>query len=149
MKVILIQDVKGSGKKGDVLNVAEGYGRNFLIPRGLAMEATEGNLKETERQKEQLKKKKNEELESARVLAKKLESVTVTLAVKTGEGNRLYGAITTKDIGEELEKKHGIAVDKRKIEIKGPIKNLGTYPVTVKLHPDVAATLQVKVIAAE
>lgn len=149
MKVILTQDVKGSGKKGDVINVAEGYGRNFLIPRGLAVEATEGNLKETERQKEQLRKKKSEELENARQLAKKLENITVTLAVKTGEGSRLYGAITTKDIGEELEKKHNLIVDKRKIEIKGPIKNLGTYPVTVKLHPDVAAVLQIKVIAAE
>jgi large subunit ribosomal protein L9 len=149
MKIILLQDVKGTGKKGEILNVAEGFARNYLLPRGLAIEATEKNLKELERQKALEAKKKAEELKNARELAEKLSKVSLTLAVKTGEGGRLFGSINTKDIGDALEKKHGLVVDRRKIELKGAIKSLGTYPVTIKLHPEVAATIQVQVTSAE
>lgn len=149
MKVILTQDVKGSGKKGEAINVAEGYARNFLFPKDLAIEATEGNLKELARQQAALAQKKAEELDKAKMLAKQLEKVSLTIAVKMGEGGRLFGSINTKDIGEQLEKKYGLALDKRKIELKGPIKNLGTHPVTIRLHPEVTATIDIKVIAAE
>lgn len=149
MKVILTNDVKGTGKKGDTINVAEGFARNFLFPKGLALEATEANLRELEKQKAAVAKKKASELAEARELAKKLEGVGVTLTVKSGEAGRLFGSINTKDISDALEKSRGIQLDKRKIELKGPIKTLGTHPVPVKLHPDVAATLNVTVIAAE
>jgi len=149
MKVILTQDVKGSGKKGDTINVAEGFARNFLFPKNLAIEATDGNMKEIARQKAVLEAKKAEELGNARLLAKQLEKVSLTMAVKIGEGGKLFGSINTKDIGEELEKKYGLELDKRKIELKGPIKNLGTHQVAIKLHPEVTATIDIKVIAAE
>lgn len=149
MKVILTQDVKGSGKKGEIINVAEGYARNFLFPKNLAMEATDGNMKEVARQKAELLQKKAEELGNARLLAKQLEKVDISLSVKIGEGGRLFGSINTKDIGEELAKKCGLEIDKRKIELKGPIKNLGIHPVAIKLHPEVTATIDIKVIAAE
>jgi large subunit ribosomal protein L9 len=149
MKVILTQDVKGSGKKGEIINVAEGYARNYLFPKKLAIEATDGNMKEVARQKASQEQKKAEELGNARLLAKQLEKVMITLAVKTGDGGRLFGSINTKDISDQLEKECGLAIDKRKIELKGPIKNLGTHKVSIKLHPEVTAAIDVKVIAAE
>ncbi|MCR4440612.1 MAG: 50S ribosomal protein L9 [Peptococcaceae bacterium] len=149
MKVILTGDVKGTGKKGDVINVTEGYARNFLLPRGLAVEATKHNLAELDRQKAALDKKRAEELEKARDLKKRLDQLVVTLPVKTGEAGRLFGSITAKDIGEALLEKHGLTVDKRKIELKTPIKALGSYPVAVRLHPEVTATIDVRVSAAE
>lgn len=149
MKVILTQDVKGSGKKGEIINVAEGYARNFLFPKNLAMEASDGNLKEVARQKAELLQKKAEELGNARLLAKQLEKVNITLAVKIGEGGKLFGSVSTKDIGAELEKKYGLEIDKRKIELEGPIKNLGTHKAAIKIHPEVTANIDIKVIAAE
>ena len=149
MKVILTQDVKGTGKKGDSINVAEGYGRNFLLPKGLAIEATPANIKELDRQKNNLARQMAEELAKATELKKKLDEIKLELPVKTGEGGRLFGSITSKDIGEMLEKNHELSVDRRKIEIKAPIKSLGEYPVTIKLHPQVQATVSIKVIAAE
>lgn len=149
MKVILTNDVKGTGKKGDIVNAAEGYARNFLLPKGLAIEATGANLKEIDRQKTILDKKKAEEREKAQQLRARLENLTVTIPVKTGEGGRLFGSITSKDISEALEAKHGITVDKRKIEVKSPLKNLGVHPVTLKLHPEVTVTLSIDVTAEE
>ncbi len=149
MKVILMQDVKGTGKKGDAINVAEGYGRNFLLPKGLAIEATPANIKELDRQKASFAKRTADELQKASVLKKNLDEISVELPVKTGEGGRLFGSITSKDIGEAIEKQHRIIIDKRKIELKSPIKSLGEYPVTIKLHPQVQATVSIKVITAE
>ena len=149
MKVILMEDVKGTGKKGDTINVAEGYGRNFLLPKGLAIEATPANIKELDRQKASVARHLADELAKASALKKTLDDISLELAVKTGEGGRLFGSITSKDIGEAIEKQHGLAVDKRKIELKAPIKSLGEYPVTIKLHPQVQATVSIKVIAAE
>lgn len=148
MKVILLQDVKGTGKKGEVINASEGYARNFLLPKGIAVEATAGSLKELEGQKKSQEKKKAQELAKAQDLCKKLEGVSVEIAVKTGEGGRLFGSINTKDIADVLEQKHSIVVDKRKIELKGAIKSLGTYPVIIKVHSEATATIQVKVTAA-
>lgn len=149
MKVILTGDVKGTGKKGDIVNVSEGYARNFLLPKGVAVEANEKNMKELEKNKAELQKRKAAELENARSLKKELDEIVLQLKVKTGEGGRLFGSITAKDIGDALENEHQLVIDKRKIELKGPIKSLGDHPVVIKLHPEVSATLKVTLSAAE
>lgn len=145
MQVILLKDVKGLGKKGQVVNASDGHARNYLIPKGLAAEATSGNVNQLNKQKEAEAKKKEQELQTAQTLGKKLEDTTVQLAVKSGEGGRLFGSVNTKDIADILEKKHNLKIDKRKIELKDSIKALGTYTLTVKLHPDVHSELKVTV----
>ncbi|MDX9871759.1 MAG: 50S ribosomal protein L9 [Clostridia bacterium] len=147
MKVVLISDVKGTGKKGEVINVSEGYARNFLLPKGVAIEASEKNLKELARQKAGEDRKKAEELAQAKSLKEKLDKIELNIAVKSGEGGRLFGAITAKDIGETLEKLHGLNIDKRKIEIGAPIKTLGEHLVHIKLHPQVSAEIKVQITA--
>lgn len=144
MKVIFIKDVKGQGKKGQVKEVSEGYASNFLLPRGLARPATEGNVKVLENQNAAEEKRKQQEKEEAVALGKKLESVTVELKAKAGEGGKLFGAITSKQIAEALGKQ-GHKIDKRKIELDEPIRTLGVTKMSVKLHPDVKATLKVQV----
>lgn len=148
MKVILLQDVKGTGLKGQVVNVAEGYARNFLFPRKTAIEATETNMKELERQKSLVDAKKAKELADAQALAAKLKELQVVVHAKTGGGSRLFGAITNKDIGDALEKNYSIVMDRRKIEIKNPIKTLGEQDVVVRLHPEVVLTLKIMVAEA-
>ena len=143
MKVIFLQDVKGQGKKGEVKNVSEGYARNFLLPKGLVKEASEGNIKTLEVQNLSLEKKKQKEKEDAQALAAKLGEMTVVIKAKAGEGGRLFGAITSKQVAEALAKQ-GITIDKRKIELDEPIRALGVTQVPVKLHPDVKATLKVQ-----
>ncbi|GAB6934973.1 MAG: 50S ribosomal protein L9 [Bacillota bacterium] len=145
MKVIFLKDVKGQGKKGEVKTVSDGYARNYLIPRGLAVEATESNLKTLEAQKRSEAKRKAQELAEAKALAEKLEKTTVTIAAKAGEGGRLFGAVTSKQIAETLAKQ-GLAVDKKKILLDEPIRALGTVRVPVKLHPDVTVQLAVTVV---
>jgi len=144
MKVIFLQDVKGQGKKGEVKDVSEGYARNFLIPRGLAKEASQGNLKTLEVQKQSEARRKQQEKEEAESLGKKLDVMTVVIRAKAGEGGRLFGAITSKQVSEALAKE-GIEVDKRKIELDEPIRTLGVTKVPIKLHPQVRATLSVQV----
>ncbi|MBB3130521.1 large subunit ribosomal protein L9 [Paenibacillus rhizosphaerae] len=144
MKVIFIKDVKGQGKKGDIKDISEGYATNFLIPRGLARVATDGNMKTLENQNAAEQKRKQQEKEEAQVLGKKLEEMTVQLKAKAGEGGRLFGAITSKQIADALSQQ-GIKIDKRKIELDEPIRTLGVTQMTVKLHPDVKATLKVQV----
>lgn len=144
MKVIFIKDVKGQGKKGQVKEVSEGYAANFLLPRGLARPATEGNMKTLENQHAAEEKRKQQEKEEAVALGKKLESLTVELKAKAGEGGKLFGAITSKQIAEALAKQ-GHKIDKRKIELDEPIRTLGVTQMIVKLHPDVKATLKVQV----
>jgi large subunit ribosomal protein L9 len=146
MKVIYLKDVKGQGKKGEVKEVSEGYARNFLFPRGLASEASGGNVKTLEKQKESEDKKKQQELDEAKALAEKLSSVTVSLSAKAGEGGRLFGAITSKQIADELARL-GYKLDKRKIELNDPIRALGATEVTVKVYPEVTA--KVKVLVTE
>jgi large subunit ribosomal protein L9 len=148
MKVILLQDVKGTGKKGDMANVAEGYARNFLIPKKLVVEASEGNVKELQRQKNVDADKKAQSLEHAKDLEQRLKGLTVALPAKAGEAGRLFGALTNKDIGDVLEKDHGIVVDRRKIEIKNAIKTLGEHEALIKLHPDISVSIQIQVIEA-
>ncbi|MCL0032846.1 50S ribosomal protein L9 [Peptococcaceae bacterium] len=143
MKVILKKDVPKLGKKGDVVEVAEGYGRNYLIPKGLATYASETKLNELAKIKEKKALKKEQIEKEARELAKKIEQITVNIAAKVGENGRLFGAISNKNISDYLKNKHGIDVEKKKIVLEFPIKNLGTYKITVKLHPKVKAELNV------
>lgn len=144
MKVIFIKDMKGQGKKGQVKEVSEGYAQNFLLPRGIARPATDGNMKTLDNQKAAEDRRKQEEKTEAEVLAKKLEAEVTELKAKSGEGGRLFGAITSKQIAEALAAK-GLKVDKRKIELDEPIRTLGVTQVTVKVHPEVKATLKVQV----
>jgi large subunit ribosomal protein L9 len=145
MKVIFLKDVKGKGKKGEVKNVADGYAHNFLIKQGLAVEANNSNISSLDAQKKKQEKEAAEELAEAKKLKDVLDKITVELTAKAGEGGRLFGSITTKQIAEELQKKHGIKIDKRKMELADAIRTLGHTKVPVKLYHEVTATLTVSV----
>ena len=146
MKVILLTDVNKVGKKDQVVEVKEGYGRNYLLARKLAVEATDANLKELKRQEGIRAQKAAEAKAQAEELAQSLKNITVTISVKCGEGGRLFGAVTNKEIAERLEKEHNLKIDKRKIELEENIKSLGSYNPTVRLHPQVSTKLAVKVV---
>lgn len=146
MKMILREDVKSLGKKGQVVEVAEGYGRNYLMPRGLAVPVTEGTLKEVNLIKESKAKRDARQLQNARELADRLKDLTVRVAGRAGEGGRLYGAVTSKDVADQLEKTLGRAIDKRKIVLEEPIKTPGTYPVQIRLYPGVQVEIRVEVV---
>ena len=141
MIVILNRDVKGTGKAGDVVKVSDGYARNMLLPKGYATEATDGNIRSLEKQKELLAQEKA----AAEELAKKLEDVTVIIKTKSGEGGRLFGSITSKDIADETKKQTGLTIDKKKIQMKNPIKSIGRFEIDVKLYPEVSGKLTVEV----
>jgi large subunit ribosomal protein L9 len=145
MKVIFLKDVKGKGKKGEVKNVADGYAHNFLLKQGLAVEANSSNISSLSAQKKKEEKLAAEELAEAKQLKAKIGEITVELTAKSGEGGRLFGSITSKQIAEELKKKHSIQIDKRKIELEDAIRTLGVTKVPVKLYPEVTATLNVHV----
>lgn len=147
MKVILVQDVKKMGLKGEVKEVADGFARNYLIPQGLAIEATAHKLKETQEKQNREKKKKDQEQSRAESLKEKLDGEKISIKVKTGSNEKLFGAITNKEISELLLKKYAITIDKKKIEIKDPIKHLGDYKITLKLYPGVQATIELNVTA--
>ncbi|HSU80140.1 MAG TPA: 50S ribosomal protein L9 [Candidatus Angelobacter sp.] len=144
MKVIFLKEVKGKGKLGEVKEVSEGYARNYLLPNKLAVEASKGNIKQLEAKKAGEQKQAEKEFEEAVTLKEKLEKLEVNLQAKAGEGGRLFGSITSKQIVEAL-KKVKISVDKRKLELNDPIRTLGYTNVPVKLHPKVTATLKVHV----
>ncbi|SDN96789.1 50S ribosomal protein L9 [Alkalicoccus daliensis] len=144
MKVILLKDVKGKGKKGEVKEVPDGYARNYLLKNNLALEANQGNMKSLEKKKESENRAAEEELEEAKKLKEELENKTVELTAKAGDGGRLFGAVTNKQIAEQL-KKDNYKIDKRKIEMDEPIRALGYTNVTAKLHPKVTATIKVHV----
>jgi large subunit ribosomal protein L9 len=145
MEVIFLKDVKGKGKKGEVKNVADGYAHNFLIKQGLAKEANNANISTLDALKKKEEKEAAEELAEAQKLKEVLDQITVELTAKAGEGGRLFGSITTKQIAEELQKKNGIKIDKRKMELADAIRTLGHTKVPVKLHHEVVATLTVSV----
>ena len=144
MKVIFLKDVKGQGKRGDVKDLSEGYVRNFLLPKGLVKIASEGNIKTLEVQNASVEKRKAEEKREAEALGKKLEEMTIVVKAKSGEGGRLFGAVTSKQIAEALAAS-SIKIDKRKIELDEPIRTLGVTQVPVKLHPEVRAKLNVQI----
>ncbi|MBB6674369.1 50S ribosomal protein L9 [Cohnella nanjingensis] len=145
MKVIFLQDVKGQGKKGEIKDVSEGYARNFLLPKGVVQIATDGAKKTLDQKAASEQKRKEREKEEAKALAAKLEEMIIVIKAKAGEGGRLFGAITSKQIAEALEKMK-IVVDKRKIELADPIRTLGVTKVPLKLYPDVKGTLSVQVV---
>ncbi|ADI28369.1 50S ribosomal protein L9 [Geobacillus sp. G4] len=145
MKVIFLKDVKGKGKKGEIKDVADGYANNFLFKQGLAIEATPANIKALEAQKQKEQRQAAEELANAKKLKEELEKLTVEIPAKAGEGGRLFGSITSKQIAEALQAQHGLKLDKRKIELADAIRSLGYTNVPVKLHPEVTATLKVHV----
>ncbi|WP_453992661.1 50S ribosomal protein L9 [Bacillus nitroreducens] len=145
MKVIFLKDVKGKGKKGEVKNVSDGYAHNFLFKQNLAIEATPANLKTLEAKKKKESKEAAEELAQSKKLKETLEALTVELQAKAGEGGRLFGSVTSKQIADQLAKKHNIKIDKRKFDLPDGIRALGYTNVTVKLHPEVTATVKVHV----
>lgn len=149
MIVILNRDVKGTGKAGDVVKVSDGYARNMLLPKGFATEATEGNIRNLEKQKALQVQKKAEEKAEAQALAEKLENIKVLIKSKTGDGGKLFGSITNKDVGEALAEQHQINMDKKKISLSGPIKQIGSFSAEIKLYPEVNATLSVQVAEEE
>lgn len=146
MKVIFSQDVKGQGKKGELKEVSDGYARNFLLPRGLAIEATAHSMSVYEGQQSSKSFKKSQELEHARETAARLKEAVVKITAKGGVSDRLFGSVTSKEIAEKLKEQHGVEIDKRKLVIEEDIKNFGTYELGVKLHPDVSGKLKVEVI---
>lgn len=145
MKMILLQDVKNLGKKGAVVDVADGYARNFLLPRKLAEAATDGHLRLIDKEKADQAARAQREQEKAQQLAEQLAEKAVPVKVKVGEGGRLFGSVTAADVATALSKQAGTAIDKRKVQLNDPIKKLGTYTVSVKLHPKVSAKIQVDV----
>lgn len=145
MKVIFLKDVKGKGKKGEVKDVADGYAQNFLIKNGYATPATNSNISALEGQKKKSDKEAAQELADAKALKETVEKLTIELKTKSGEGGRLFGSVTSKQIAQALEKDHKIKVDKRKIDLPEAIRTLGHTKVPVKLHHDVVATLDVHV----
>ena len=146
MKIILLNDVKGQGKKGEVIDVNEGYARNFLFKNNLAIEANDANMNILNRQKAAERQRKAEEKAAALELKKKLDATTVTVPIKTGENGKLYGALNSQNVADAL-KAAGIEVDKRKIVLTSPIKTLGVHKVTVKPYAEVTATLTVNVVS--
>ncbi len=145
MKVILTQDVKGQGKKGELVNVSDGYGRNYLLPRGLAKEATKANLNIMEGQAASAEYRRKKELEEAQAVADKFKDITVVLSAKAGENGKLFGSITSKDVAEALTMQHHIKLDKKKFVMPDGIKTLGTTVVDVKIHTGVVGKLKVQV----
>ena len=145
MKVIFLKDVKGKAKKGEIKEVSVGYAQNFLFKINVAVEATPANVSKLEGQKKRAEKDAAQELAEAKELKEKLEQLTVELKAKSGEGGRLFGSITSKQIASALEKQQGIKIDKRKMDLPDAIRALGYTNVPIKLHPDVTATLKVHV----
>jgi large subunit ribosomal protein L9 len=145
MKVVFLKDVKGQGKKGDVKEISDGYVRNYLLPKGLVSVATDGSLKVLDQQQKSEAKRKEQEKQEAEALAAKMKEMTVTIKAKSGEGGRLFGAITSKQIAEELEKAK-LKIDKRKILLDDAIRTMGVTNVSIKLHHEVTATLKVHVV---
>ena len=145
MKVILLQDVKSLGKKGQIVNVNDGYARNFILPKKLGIEANGKNLNDLKLHNANEEKLAKEALEAAKELAKKIEAGKIEVTIKTGEGGRTFGSISTKEIAAEVKNQMGYEIDKKKIQMKDAIKTLGTHIVPVKLHTKVTAELKVVV----
>ncbi len=146
MKVILLQDVKALGKKGDVVNVSDGYARNAIIPKKLGVEATGKNLNDLKLQNRHADKVAAENLANAKELAKTVEQQKIVVKIKTGEGGRIFGSVSTKEIAQAAKEQTGLDLDKKKMQLPEPIKSLGTFEVPVRLHTQVTAKLTVQVV---
>ena len=145
MKVILKDDVKNVGNMGQIIDVADGFARNYLVPRGLAVEANTKNIKSLEHEKRIIQEKAKKIKNQAQELSDKLSAVTLVIKAKAGEEGKLFGSVTTMDIAEQL-KNEGIEIDKKKVVLDEPIKRIGSYPVQIKLHADVATQINIQVI---
>ena len=148
MKVILLQDIKALGKKGDVVETAEGYGRNYLLPKKLAKEASASNLNQAKKDQEIAVYRAAQKKDEATVLAAQIEKVSVKIKVRVGENGKMFGSVASKDVAEALIKQTQLeGIDRRKIELKGAVKGLGSYKAVAKLHPEIAAEFTVEVEA--
>ncbi|MGI5920374.1 MAG: 50S ribosomal protein L9 [Syntrophomonadaceae bacterium] len=147
MKVILTQDVKKLGQQGDIKEVSDGYARNFLIPQGLALEATTTRLKEAREKNIREQNRKGREMQQAKSTQQQLDGKEVTIKAKTGGGDKLFGAITAREISEAILEQYALVIDKKKIEMTEPIKHLGKYRVKIKIYPSVNAEVKVNVTA--
>ncbi|MBO4776789.1 MAG: 50S ribosomal protein L9 [Lachnospiraceae bacterium] len=145
MKVILLQDVKPHGKKGDMVEINDGYARNFILPKKLGVEANSANVNDLKLQKANQEKIAAKQLADAKELGEKLEKLKVNMKIKTGEGGKTFGSITAKEIAEALKKQHDLDIDKKKIVMNNAIKSVGSFSVNVKLHTKVTANLAVEV----
>lgn len=145
MKIILLQDVKSLGKKGQTVEVSEGYARNFILPKKLGVEANAKNMNDLKLQKAHEEKVAKEQLEEAKALAARIETLTVEATIKSGKDGRTFGSVSSKEVAVALKEQHGIEVDKKKISLDDAIRTVGTSIVTVKLHREVSAKLTVKV----
>ena len=145
MIVILKRDVKGTGKAGDVVKVSDGYARNMLLPKGLAEEATKNNVHTLEKAREKREEEEKKAKAAAEKQAEEMKNMKVEIITKAGEGGKLFGSITTKDIADALQEQHGINIDKRKIVLDQPIKEIGVKRVKVKIYPEITATIAVEV----
>ena len=148
MEIILLQDVKALGKKGEIVNVSEGYARNFILPKKLGLEATAKNRNDLKLQKANDEKIKQEILEKAKQFAEELKEKEVQVKIKAGDGGRTFGSISTKEIATAAKEQLGYDIDKKKMVLKEPIKSIGTYVITIKLHAKVNGELRVKVVGA-
>ncbi len=146
MEVILLENVPSLGKAGDIVQVAVGYGRNFLVPKKLAMEATPQNIRIWEQQREVFRHKKSKELERAREEAQRIESISFTIRRTAGESEKLFGSVTSLDLQKALQEK-GIVVDRKKILLPHPLKKLGSYSIPIKLHPEVTAQMNIQIVS--
>lgn len=145
MKVILLQDVKSVGKKGDMVDLSEGYARNFILPKKLGVEANNANKNNLKLQKANEEKIAKEQYEAALALKEKIEQISPKVSLKSGEGGRTFGSISSKEVAKAVEDQFKIEIDKKKITMQDAIKSVGVHEVSVKLHPKVTATLRVKV----
>ncbi|MBQ3854269.1 MAG: 50S ribosomal protein L9 [Anaerovibrio sp.] len=146
MKVILQKDIKNLGKKGDIVEVSDGYGRNFLLPKKAAVEATSNNVNVAKAQAGSAARKKAQDPDEAKLMAAQLSQVSVKISVKIGENGRLFGSVTGKDISDVLKKQHNIDIDKRKISLKEEITGTGTYEAVIKVHPEITSTIKIEVV---
>lgn len=146
MKVILLQDVKSVGKKGELVNASEGYAKNYLFPKKLAVEATKSNLNDFELKQKSEEKRKQEELENAQKIAENLKDQVVTIKVKTGGNGKLFGSVTNKEVADAIVEQTKQDIDKKKVSIGDPIKMVGERTATIKLHPKVTAEITIKIV---
>ncbi|HCX64009.1 MAG TPA: 50S ribosomal protein L9 [Eubacteriaceae bacterium] len=143
MKVILLKDVKGLGKEGEVVNAKDGYSRNYLFPKNLAVEATKANIRKNEEEKKRQQELREQEVQEAKDLADKISKTTLVVKQKAAEDGRYFGSITSKDLAEKLKEEHGIEVDKRKIELDEPIRNIGKFQVAIKTYAGITGEITV------
>ena len=146
MKVILLENIKGVGKKNDIINANDGYARNYLFPKKLAIEANKTNLAKLQSKKDSNEFKKNEERKACKEIKEQVEKITLKISVKAGENGKIFGGVTSKEISDELKKQYKIEIDKKKIDLKETIKSLGSFIINIKLFEDINAKLRVLIV---